>query len=389
MQVALFFDNADNRKRLMSKGLSRHVYAVIMAGGIGKKLWPLSRKKIPKQFVDLFDDGTMVAKTVRRISALVREENIFIITSELGRTLLSDSFGSFSCDNIIVEPSSRNTAPCIALATAHIKKRDSDAVTIVLPSDHLVLDEQAFIKMVEAGIEIASEKKALVTIGIKVDRPETAYGYIQVDAQSSIPVAFSDGCDFLLFRVKAFAEKPDAATAMEFLESNDFYWNSGVFIWHIDAISREFERSMPDLYKDLLAIYESLGSEKEQEVIEDVYSWIHPLSIDYGIMEKAETVFVLAGEFGWSDLGCWDEVLKVAGSSIAREGELPDRRLVQIDCDNVLVKNTGSKVICTIGLRDVIIVDTDDALLVCSKGHSHRVGDAVDALRHEGLEEYL
>ena len=373
----------------MSNGLSRHVYAVIMAGGIGKKLWPLSRKKLPKQFVDLFDDGTMVAKTVRRISALVREENIFIITSELGRTLLATSLGSFSRDNIIVEPSSRNTAPCIALATAHIKKRDADAVTIVLPSDHLVFDEQAFIKIVEAGIEIAGEKKALVTIGIKADRPETAYGYIQVDAQRSIPVAFSDGCDFLLFRVKAFAEKPDEATAREFLESEDFYWNSGVFIWHIDAISREFERSMPDLYKDLLAIYESLGSERELEVIEDVYSWIHPLSIDYGIMEKAETVFVLAGEFGWSDLGCWDEVLKVAGSRIAQEGELPDRRLVQIDCNNVLVKNTGSKVICTIGLRDVIIVDTDDALLVCSKGHSHRVGDAVDALRHEGLEEYL
>ena len=156
--MAVFFDNADNRMRFMSNGLSRHVYAVIMAGGIGKKLWPLSRKKIPKQFVDLFDDGTMVAKTVRRISALVREENIFIITSELGRALLSDSPGSFSCDNIIVEPSSRNTALCIALATAHIKKRDSDAVTIVLPSDHLVQDQQAFIQILEAGIEIASEK---------------------------------------------------------------------------------------------------------------------------------------------------------------------------------------------------------------------------------------
>ncbi len=373
----------------MSNGSSQHVYAVIMAGGIGKKLWPLSRKKIPKQFVELLGDGSMVAKTVRRISALVREENIFIITSEQGRTLLSASLGSFNPDNIIVEPSSRNTAPCIALATAHIKKRDPDAVTIVLPSDHLVLDEQAFIKMVEAGIEIASEKKALVTIGIKADRPETAYGYIQVDAQQTIPTAFSEGCDFLLFKVKAFAEKPDAATAVEFLESDDFYWNSGVFIWHIDAISREFERSMPDLYKDLLAIYESLGTESEQEVIEDVYSWIHPLSIDYGIMEKAETVFVLAGEFGWSDLGCWDEVLKIAGSRTALAEELPDRRLVQIDCDNVFVKNTEGKVICTIGLQDVIIVDTGDALLVCGKGYSHRVGDAVDALRRDGLEEYL
>jgi len=373
----------------MNNGSSKHVYAVIMAGGIGKKLWPLSRKKMPKQFVDLLDDGTMVAKTVRRISALVREENIFVITCELGRTLLLGTLGNFNRDNIIVEPSDRNTAPCIALATAHIKKRDPDAITIVLPSDHFVLDEEAFIKIVEAGIEIASEKKALVTIGIKANRPETAYGYIQVDVQRSIPMTFSDRRDFLLFRVKAFAEKPDAVTAAQFLESKDFYWNSGVFIWHIDAIEREFERSMPDLYKDLLAIYESLGSEKEREVIEDVYSWIHPLSIDYGIMEKAETVFVLAGEFGWSDLGCWDEVLNVASHHSAIEGKLPDSHVVQLDCDNVFVKKTAGKVVCTIGLRDVIIVETDDALLVCSKGHSHRVGKVVDALRREGLEEYL
>ena len=371
----------------MSNGSRAHVYAVIMAGGIGKKLWPLSRKKLPKQFVELLDDGTMVAKTVRRISGLVPEENIFIITSELGRALISASHGSFRSENIIVEPSSRNTAPCIALATAHIKKRDSDAVTIVLPSDHLVLDDQAFLNIVEAGIEVAREKQGLVTIGIKADRPETAYGYIQVDGQLPIPIAFSDGCDFMLFRVKAFAEKPDAATAQEFLESRDFYWNSGVFIWHIDAISREFERSMPDLYKDLLTIYESLGTESEQKVIEHVYSWIHSLSIDYGIMEKAETVFALTGEFGWTDLGCWDEVLNIAGSRSA--GALPESRLVQIESENVFVKSTPGKMVCTIGIKDMIVVETDDALLVCAKGYSHRVGEVLDTLRREGLEEYL
>ena len=374
---------------LMSNGTRSHVYAVIMAGGIGKKLWPLSRKKMPKQFVDLLGDGTMVAKTARRISGLVPEENIFIITSEMGRTLLSDSPGSFRRENIIVEPSTRNTAPCIALATAHIKKRDPDAITIVLPSDHLVLDQQAFIKIVEAGIEVAREKKGLVAIGVKADRPETAYGYIQVDGQLPIPMAFSDGCDFLLFRVKAFAEKPDAATAVEFLESKDFYWNSGVFIWHIDSISKEFERSMPDLYKDLLTIYDSLGTDNEQKVIEDVYSWIHPLSIDYGIMEKAETVFVLTGEFGWTDLGCWDEVLKVAGSLNADALKLPESRQVQIECENVFVRNTPGKIVCTIGIKDVIIVETVDALLVCGKGYSHRVGDVLDTLRREGFKEYL
>ncbi|MCX6179984.1 MAG: mannose-1-phosphate guanylyltransferase [Chlorobiales bacterium] len=373
----------------MNNGLSKHVYAVIMAGGIGKKLWPVSRKKMPKQFVDLFDEGTMLAKTVQRISGIVLEDNILIITSELGRKLISASLGSFRADNIIVEPSSRNTAPCIALATAHIKKRDPDAVTIVLPSDHLVLDEMAFTKIVEAGIEIAQGKNGLVTIGIKADRPEIDYGYIQADEQMSLPLAFSAGCDFMLFRVKAFAEKPDISTAVEFLESKDFYWNSGIFIWHIDAISREFERSMPDLYKDLLNIYESLGTENEHNVIEHVYSWIHPISIDYGIMEKADPVFVLTGEFGWTDLGCWDEVLKVAGRRSLIDEETPDLRLIQIDCDNVFVRKPEGKVVCMIGISDVIVVETDDALLICSKGSTNRVGDVVDTLRREGLEEYL
>ena len=373
----------------MSNGSSAHVYAVIMAGGVGKNLWPVSRRKMPKQFVDLFDEGTMIAKTVGRIRGTVIEENIFIITSELGRALISDTLGSFRPDNIILEPSSRNTAPCIALATAHIMKRDPDAVTVVLPSDHLVLDDEAFRKIIEAGIEIAREKRGLVTIGIKADRPETAYGYIQADEQLPLPLTFSNGCDFQLFRVKAFAEKPDVTTAIQFLESRDFYWNSGIFIWHIDDISREFERSMPDLYKDLLNIYESLGTENEQKVIEDVYSWIHPLSIDYGIMEKAEPVFVLTGEFGWTDLGNWDEVLKVASSRSGSAVEHHDNRLVKIDCDNVLVRKPAGKVVCTIGLKDVIIVETDNALLVCAKGYSHLVGGVVDNLRREGLEESL
>ncbi|MBV5304561.1 MAG: mannose-1-phosphate guanyltransferase [Chlorobium sp.] len=366
-----------------------HVYAVIMAGGFGKKLWPVSRRKMPKQFADLLDDGTMIAKTLRRISGLVPEENIFIITSELGRKLLSDTLVNFKEGNIIVEPASRNTAPCIALATAHIKKRDPDAVTIVLPSDHLVLDDYAFIKIVEAGIVIAQEKNGLVTLGIKPDRAETAYGYIQADGELPLPAPFSQSPDFQLFRVKAFAEKPDSATAEVFLESKDFFWNSGIFIWHIDAISREFERSMPDLYKDLLDIYESLGTEREHKVIEDVYSWIHPLSIDYGIMEKADKVFVLTGEFGWTDLGCWDEVLKVAGSRSVFSGEHPDNRLVQVDCKNVFVKNPSGKVVCTIGIEDVIIVETEDALLICRKGESHRVREVVDILRREGLDDYL
>ncbi len=373
----------------MGKDLNQDIYAVIMAGKVGKNLWPVSRKKMPKHFLDLFDEGTMIANTVRRISAAVLEENILIVTSELGRTRIAESIPSFRVDNIIVEPASRNTAPCIALATAHIKKRNPDALTVVLPSDHYVVDEAAFITIIEAGIEVAREKKGLVTIGIRAEQPETAYGYIQVAEELPFPAALADAHDIALYRVKAFAEKPDYTTAVHFLESKDFYWNSGIFIWHIDAISREFERSMPELYKDLLTIYESLGSASEAKVITDVYSWIHPVSIDYGIMEKAEPVFVLTGEYGWSDLGCWDEVVSVARSRSATREEKPDPRLVQVECNNNFVRKSRKKLICTIGVSDLIIVETDDALLICRKGESRRVGGVVDQLRREGQENYL
>jgi mannose-1-phosphate guanylyltransferase len=366
-----------------------NVYAVIMAGGIGKNFWPLSRKKAPKQFIDLFDEGTMIGKTVDRIKATVAEANILIITTPQGREKLAGTLEHFPQGNIIVEPGIRNTAPCIALATAYIKKRDDDAITVVLPSDHLVDDDDTFNQIVREGIALAAEKKGLVTIGIKPDRPETDYGYIQADEQYPLPHPFSDGNDFKLYKVRAFAEKPDYATAEQFLESRDFFWNSGVFIWHIDAIAREFERSMPELYKDMLHIYDNLGTANERKVIEDVYSWLHPISIDYGIMEKAETVFVLTGEFGWTDLGNWDEVLKVAAERLSFNGRHQDNQLVKIECENVYVKKPAGKVVCAIGLNDVIIIETDDALLVCGKGYSPRVGGVVDTLRREGLEQYL
>lgn len=367
-----------------------HVYALIMAGGFGKKLWPVSRRKLPKQFIDLLDDGTMLAKTVSRISRVVKQENIIIITGGQGLQHISSILPDFPHSNIIVEPASRNTAPCIALATAHIRKRDPEAVTVVLPSDHLVLDEDAFRDIVHAAILVAREKHCLVTLGIKPDRAETAYGYIQADVQEPLPETFSASHAVQLFRVKAFAEKPDFATATIFLESQDFFWNSGVFVWHVEAILNEFERSMPDLFKDLISIFDNLGTDQEEKVITDVYSWIHPHSIDYGIMEKADSVYVLVGEFGWSDLGCWDEVQKLAESRGISVLQQSDSKLVQIETENVFIKNSaGKKMICTIGVEDIIIVETDDALLVCKKGMSHRVREVADILRREDLDTYL
>jgi mannose-1-phosphate guanylyltransferase len=374
----------------MKQIADNRVYAVIMAGGIGSKLWPLSRKKSPKQFLHFFDGGTMIRKTVERIARTVRMENILIITGKQHWMLVNESLPDFDPANIIIEPTIRDTAPCIALATTFIRKREPDAVTIVLPADHLVLDEERFLKTIKKGVGLAREKRGLITLGIHPDRPETRYGYIQVEPTVMIDDENDDpkDDDISLFRVKTFAEKPDLATAEEFLESRDFWWNSGVFIWHVDDITREYRRSLPDLFEDMQNVHAFIGTERQDSVIEDVYSWIHPVSIAYGIMEKAEKVFMLAGNFGWTDLGSWDEVIKIG---LGLEGRDTDgQEVIMIDSKEVFVRKPHGKAVVTVGVDDIIVVDTPDALLICKAGDSQKVVKAVEMMKREpGLEGFL
>lgn len=374
----------------MTKILDNNVYAVIMAGGIGSKLWPLSRKRSPKQFLHFFNGGTMIRKTVERIARTVRMENILIITVKHHWRLIEESLPEFNPSNIIIEPTIRDTATCIALATTFIRKRDPDAVTVVLPADHLVLDEEQFLRTIAKGVGLVREKRGLMTVGIHPDRPETRYGYIQVEPAVLIEDENNDpnDDDIALFRVKTFAEKPDLATAEQFLQSRDFWWNSGVFIWHVDDINREYHRSLPDLYEDMQNVHAFIGTDRQESVIEDVYSWIHPVSIAYGIMEKAEKVYMLAGNFGWTDLGCWDEVIKVG---LGLEGRDTDgREVIMIDSEDVFVRKQHGKAVVTVGVEDIIVVDTPDALLICKTGHSQCVVKAVEIMkRDEGLERFL
>ncbi|WP_317623571.1 mannose-1-phosphate guanylyltransferase [Chlorobium limicola] len=373
---------------LMHTMPNSHVYAVIMAGGSAKALWPAARKKQPAQCLELFQLDTMFLLTVRRIASLVPPERIIVISSREGRECIIAGGTDISPENIIAEPSARNTAPCIALATAHIKKRDPDAVTVVLPSDHDVRDVESFIKILEVGIRIAAEKKGLITIGLTPTYPETEYGYIQSAGHSEEMPPEDGEHGYKLFRVKTFAEKPDYATAVQFLESRDFFWNSGVFIWHIDAICREFERSMPELYKDLLTIHEHLGTDTEDEVIEDVYSWIHPVSIDHGIMEKADPVYMLAGDFGWSDLVCWDEVARISASHENPE-DTCELDVIRMESSGVFLRKPQGKLVCLLGVKDLIVVDTGDVLMICNKGDTGKVSAIVDLLRRENREEFL
>lgn len=370
----------------MTQNPDSHLYAVIMAGGIGSNLWPYSRKKSPKQFQRLFNGASMLQNTVERISRAVSLENIYIITGRQHARLIYEYLPDFDAKNVIVEPCARDTAPCIALATTVIRKHDPDAVTVVVPSDQFVFDEEQFQRTVRKGALLARDKQGLVTIGIHPDRPETRYGYIQ--SESAVMIEDEGGLypDIRQFSVKTFAEKPDLGTAIQFLQSRDFWWNSGMFIWHVDTIDREFRRSMPELHQDMMNVHAHLGTDREESVIEDVYSWIHPISIDYGVMEKAEKVFMLAGNFGWTDLGCWDEVIKVLGGE-GQENDGPE--VIRLGSENVFIRKPAEKAVVAIGVKDLIVIDTPDALLICNAGTSLDVSRAVDVLRREGLDQYL
>jgi len=364
------------------------IFAVIMAGGVGSRLWPLSRKKRPKQFLDFLGDGTMILKTFKRLEGLVKPENILVVTNKQGATLVRESLPDILPENIIAEPIGKNTAPCIALATAYIRKRNPNSVAIVLPADHLIQDTHRFQQTLSGAIDVATKKATLVTIGMKPSRPETGFGYIQAErGDSDLAEMVLKKHDVQAFKVKTFAEKPDLETAKGFLESGDFLWNSGVFIWHLKSISREFERSMPELYKDLEAFHECIGTPEEQETIERIYTWTHPISIDYGVMEKAETVYVMEGTFDWSDLGSWDEVLKLRleDGSLGKES---NENLMLHNSKNTLVMKPNGKAVAVIGMEDVVVIDTDDALLICKRHQSQDVKQIVDTLKRKQLEEY-
>lgn len=366
------------------------LFAVIMAGGVGSRLWPLSRKNYPKQFLDFLGDGTMISKTINRLKGLVPLNNIFVVTNKVGANLTQKCVPELDEKNIIIEPAGKNTAPCIALATAYIKKRNPNSTTIVLPADHLIMDIDRFQDTLKASVEIANRSFALVTLGIKPTRPETGYGYIQADdVKTDLSNAIEDMFDVKAHKVKTFAEKPDLETANIFLKSGDFLWNSGVFIWHNNSITREFEVNMPELYKDSVAIQDAIGTSEEYETIEKIYTWTHPISIDYGIMEKADPVFVIESTFDWSDLGSWDEVAKLREQEHSEELNEEDGLLQKVDSEHTIVMKPKNKAVAIIGADDLIVVDTDDALLICKREHSQKVKSVVDTLKRKQQEEHI
>lgn len=358
------------------------LYAVIMAGGVGSRFWPKSRERNPKQFLEILGDGTMIQQTVRRLEHVVAPSNTFVVTNVLHQDQLAAQMPSLPKENILVEPVGRNTAPCIGLAALWIQRANPDGVMVVLPADHLIRDRDEFLRVLKTATAVAQESEALVTIGIRPTHPETGFGYIQYnDSTEGNPYHERD-----VFTVKTFAEKPNLETAERFLASGDFLWNSGMFMWKASVILREIEQHLPDLFAHLQEIGPTIGTSSYRGTVEQAYGKTKGISIDYGVMERASKVFVLKGDFGWSDVGSWDEVARLSAS----DDQLNSTK------GNVLVRDVrntyidaGHRLVAAIGVEDLIIIETPSAVLICRKGRSQEVKEIVDYLRRKQMNDQL
>ena len=356
------------------------MFAVIMAGGKGARFWPRSRERMPKHLLDIQGERTIIRETVDRIRPLVPPERTLIVTGRSHAAELIRRLPEIPAENILIEPVGRNTAPCIGLAALHIQKRVPDAVMLVLPSDHRIGNENAFRRVLTAADEVASERDSLITIGIRPTGPETGYGYIELgDLLPNCGAAGTCG-------VRSFREKPSREQAQEFLHQGRFLWNSGMFVWKVSTILKAIKRFLPELHEGLMQIREALGTEREEEIVGEVYSAQKAVSIDYGVMEKAEDVLVVPGDFGWSDLGSWDALWEVSGKD--ENGNAVRGAFIGIDAGDSLVHSPG-KLVAIIGVRDLVVVETDDALLICRRGRSQDVRKVVEILERKGLTEYL
>ncbi|MBA4310878.1 MAG: mannose-1-phosphate guanylyltransferase [Chlorobiaceae bacterium] len=352
------------------------LYAVIMAGGIGSRFWPRSREKSPKQLLKIFNDSTMIQDTVDRLKGLIDDDKIFIITNKLHREEILNQLPNLKAENIIAEPFGRNTAPCIGLAALLTKHQNNEALTVVLPADHIIQEKEIFQNTLLRAAEYANQSKGLVTIGIQPTRPETGYGYIQIE----------DEVNDNIFKVHTFAEKPNYSTALKFLESGDFFWNSGMFIWRSDVILEEIKKYIPDLYTELIELKSVLFTDKFDKKLLDVYGKIKGISIDYGVMEKSRKVFLTKGAFSWSDVGSWEEVYNLTekdedGNSLIGE--------VYTDMTNDSYIYSPDKFTAVIGLENVVVINTDDALLVCRRDQSQEVKKVIDYIKLKKQNKYL
>lgn len=357
-------------------------YAVIMAGGIGSRFWPMSKTAYPKQFHDVLGTGrTLIQMTFDRFKDICPDTNVLVVTNEMYKDIVLEQLPALSEDQVLCEPSRRNTAPCIAYACYKILAQNPNANVVVAPSDHLVLKEDAFVETIQTAIEKSKSEDCLVTLGIKPSRPDTGYGYIQFKENSG------EGHESVR-KVKTFTEKPHLELAKQFLESGDFYWNSGIFIWSVQSIVKAFENYLPEVDKLFKEGTDDYNTDRETEFINRIYPVCKKVSIDYGIMEKADNVYVVLSDFGWSDLGTWGSLYTHVEPD-ENANAVIGKNVMLYDSTNNMVKVDDEKLVVIQGLYDYIVVESDNTLLICKKQDEQKIKQFVNDIKANKGDQFV
>lgn len=351
-----------------------------MAGGIGSRFWPVSRMNYPKQFLDILNHGkTLIQATYDRFEQYIPQENIFIVTSLQYKNLVKEQLPQLPVENILCEPSRKNTAPCIAYISYKLQELNPESNLICAPADHLIMDETAFKKVSLDALEFTEKNNALITLGIKPLSPNTGYGYIQYEQHSVTEN---------IYKVKTFTEKPDAELARSFLMSGDFLWNAGIFVWRTKSITAAFEKYLPEIHEVFHGARKELTGSGEQEAINMVYPLCTNISIDYGILEKADNVYVIPSSFGWSDLGTWGSAYDNLEKDY-HENAVAGNNAILFDSFKNVIHADNNKLILLQGLEDFIIVDTDDVLMICKKEKEQHIKEYVAEIKRNKGDRYL
>jgi mannose-1-phosphate guanylyltransferase len=360
--------------------MNNNHYVAIMAGGIGSRFWPMSRSGFPKQFLDILGIGrTLIQDTYDRFARFITVSNIYIVTTEEYRSIVEEQLPELKKANILCEPSRKNTAPCIAYIAYKLNEINPEGALICAPADHLILDTKAFNKVCLEALDFVKKHKALITLGIKPTNPNTGYGYIQYDQQ---------GVSDNVFKVKTFTEKPNLELARTFLASGDFLWNAGIFVWQVKNIIKAFATHLPEIAEVFEAEKGNLNTSEEKKAIERIYPQCTNISIDYGIMEKANNVYLIPSSFGWSDLGTWNSAYENIEKDYLGNAVSGDNVMV-IDATRCMVHSQNDKLYLLQGMDDFILVDTDDVLMICKKEKEQEIKEYVAEVKRNKGERYL
>jgi len=360
--------------------MNKHHYVAIMAGGIGSRFWPMSRTNYPKQFLDILGTGkTLIQQTFERYSRVVPEENIYVVTSNEYVPLVKKQLPEIAEENILSEPFRKNTAPCLAYISFKLMKKDPKACMVAAPADHLILEIDDFVRTTLSALNFVDHLNAFVTLGITPTYPNTGYGYIQHDTVEAAPG---------VFKVKTFTEKPNLELAKTFIASGDFLWNAGIFFWKVKNILTAFEKYLPEMYEVFAAEKDKFNTKEEATVINEIYPQCSNISIDFGIMEKADNVYVIPASFGWSDLGTWNSAWENMTKDHL-ENAIAGKKVISIDASKCMVHVPDTKLIVLQGLENFIVVDTKDVLLICKKEKEQEIKDYLAEVKKAAGDKYL